>query len=74
MLRFWLLYWAMALLLSIGSVLMRCWEDGGTQNALWWAGLHAVVWVLLAVIILLLVRGPLRGLLDKMKRKIEKSQ
>ncbi len=71
MLRFWLMYWGMAILFTIGSVLMRCWEDGGTQNAAWWTGLHVVVWVLLAIIILLLVHGPLKGLLNKMRRKIE---
>ncbi len=71
MLRFWLMYWGMAILFTIGSVLMRCWEDGGTQNAVWWTGLHAVVWILLAIIILLLVHGPLKGLLNKMRRKIE---
>lgn len=69
--KFWILYWLAALLLSIGSILMRCWEDGGLQNLKWWTGLHLAGWLLLSIVIWLLARGPLRGLLDRARRKIE---
>ena len=49
--KFWILYLLAAFLLSLGSVMMRCWEDGGLQNLKWWTGLHLAGWFLLAVVI-----------------------
>lgn len=69
--KFWLLYWLTALLLSTGSIIMRCWEDGGLQNLKWWAGLHFAGWILLAIVIWLLAIGPLRGVLEQIRRKLE---
>ena len=50
---------------------MRCWEDGGLQNLKWWGGLHFAGWILLAVVIWLLASGPLRGVLEQIRRKLE---
>lgn len=69
--QFWILYWWAAFLLSLGSIMMRCWEDGGLENLTWWTGLHAAGWVLLAAVVWLLARGPLHGVLEKMRAKIE---
>ena len=69
--QFWILYWLTAFLLSSGSIMMRCWEDGSLQNLKWWAGLHMAGWFLLAVVIWLLACGPLRGLLDQMRNKLK---
>ena len=69
--QFWILYWWAAFLLSLGSIMMRCWEDGGLKNLTWWIGLHVAGWVLLAAVVWLLASGPLHGVLEKMRAKIE---